>query len=163
VLEPLDFLRRLAALVSFPYTHQSRRHGIFANRSRFRRLLPPPPRYAEEMGTAASSDVGELEEPSDTGESGSGDLSFTAPRRRVPWAQLLRRVLQVDVLACPRCSTPAQAVPMPVLAFLLTARQGKPALAGGETSVPGDPRSGNFGARAAISPADRGIRARDRS
>ena len=43
VLEPLDFLRRLAALVSFPYTHQTRYHGIFANRSKVRGLLPPPP------------------------------------------------------------------------------------------------------------------------
>ena len=43
VLEPLDFLRRLAALVSFPYAHQIRHHGVFANHSRWRRLLPPPP------------------------------------------------------------------------------------------------------------------------
>jgi hypothetical protein len=43
ILEPLDFLRRLAALVSFPYSHAVRYHGIFANRSRMRRHLPPPP------------------------------------------------------------------------------------------------------------------------
>ena len=40
------------------------------------------------------------------------------PRRRVPWAQLLRRVLHLDALTCPRCSTTAQRVPMIVLAFL---------------------------------------------
>jgi len=34
-------------------------------------------------------------------------------RERVPWAALLRRVLDVDALACPRCSTP-----MIILAFL---------------------------------------------
>ncbi|MBU1698605.1 MAG: hypothetical protein KJ831_00520 [Candidatus Eisenbacteria bacterium] len=39
-------------------------------------------------------------------------------RRRVPWAQLLRRLLHVDALACPRCSTSAETVPMVVLAFL---------------------------------------------
>ena len=33
--------------------------------------------------------------------------------RRLPWAALLRRVLDVDVLTCPRCN-----VPMVVLAFL---------------------------------------------
>jgi hypothetical protein len=40
-----------------------------------------------------------------------------------------------------------------VLRFALPedhARQGKPDRAGGETSVPGDPRSGDFGAKAAI-------------
>jgi hypothetical protein len=36
----------------------------------------------------------------------------------VPWAQLLRRVLHVDALACPRCSTRDRTVPMTVLAFL---------------------------------------------
>jgi hypothetical protein len=87
---------------------------------------------------------------------------------------LLRRVLQVDALACPRCSTPTQAVPMTVLAFLSDPEVvGKilrhlglpttvPALAGGETSVPGDREYGHFGAKAAISPPDPRIRARDR-
>jgi hypothetical protein len=39
-------------------------------------------------------------------------------RRRVPWARLLRRLLHVDALACPRCSTSKRSVPMVVLAFL---------------------------------------------
>ncbi len=42
VLDLLDFLRRLAALVSYPRSHSVRRHGVFANRSRWRSLLPPP-------------------------------------------------------------------------------------------------------------------------
>jgi len=117
VLEPLDFLRRLAALVSFPYTNQTRYHGVFANRSRFRALLPPPPpsRHAQDMDTPPSP---ELEKPVDAGASGSKGPPSTAPRRRLPWAQLLRRVLQIDGLACPRCSSPRQSVPMVVLAFL---------------------------------------------
>ena len=39
-------------------------------------------------------------------------------RRRMPWAQLLRRLLHIDALACPRCSTSKQTVAMVVLAFL---------------------------------------------
>jgi multiple sugar transport system substrate-binding protein len=86
VLEPLDFLRRLAALVSFPYSHQSRRHGIFANRSRFRRLLPPPPpsRYAEEaegppiLHPAAAADVGDCR----TTDAASWRAAMQAIRRR---------------------------------------------------------------------------------
>ena len=41
-----------------------------------------------------------------------------AARRRLPWAQLLRRVLSVDALSCPRCSTRTESVPMTVLAFI---------------------------------------------
>ena len=45
VLEPLDFLRRLAALIPAPYAHTVRYHGCFANRARARALLPAPPRW----------------------------------------------------------------------------------------------------------------------
>jgi hypothetical protein len=140
ILDPLDFLRRLAALVSFPYAHQTRRHGVFANRSRFRKLLPPPPpsRYAEGMeaapaasvapgggmGEGAAADSAAVAATGNAGgstgpvESGEPKSTCAAPRRHVPWAQLLRRVLHVDALACPRCSTATQTVPMTVLAFL---------------------------------------------
>lgn len=37
LLAPHDFLRPLTALVSFPYSHKVRSHGVFAARSRFRR------------------------------------------------------------------------------------------------------------------------------
>ncbi|MBD3396755.1 MAG: hypothetical protein GF418_14120 [Chitinivibrionales bacterium] len=43
---------------------------------------------------------------------------FFTPRRRLPWAHLLRRLLHVEALSCPRCSTPARTFPMTVLAFL---------------------------------------------
>jgi hypothetical protein len=43
ILDPLDFLRRLAALASFPGSHQLTYHGLFANRNKMRRMLPPPP------------------------------------------------------------------------------------------------------------------------
>jgi hypothetical protein len=37
--DPLDFLRRLAALVSFPYSHQVRYHGLFSNHRKWAQLL----------------------------------------------------------------------------------------------------------------------------
>ena len=43
VLDPIDFLRRLAALIPPPYANMIRYHGVFANRSRFRSQLPAPP------------------------------------------------------------------------------------------------------------------------
>lgn len=109
-------LRRLAALVSFPYSHQVRYHGVFAGRSRLRRSLPAPPSRQEELevqapvvvtGTGGSRETGATEQVSSTGH-----------RRRMPWAQLLRRVLHLDALSCPRCSRRKQSVPMVVLAFL---------------------------------------------
>jgi hypothetical protein len=89
VLEPLALLRRLAALVPRPYSNLIRYHGILANRSKDRPLLPSP-------GSDTDGQVPAEQEP-----------------RRVPWAQLLRRAMDIDALSCPRCSTP-----MLVIAFI---------------------------------------------
>ena len=43
IMEPLQFLKRLAALLPAPYQNLVRYHGVFANRSRYRQLLPLPP------------------------------------------------------------------------------------------------------------------------
>lgn len=44
VMDPVQFLKRLAALLPAPYQNLVRYHGVFANRSRFRPRLPLPPR-----------------------------------------------------------------------------------------------------------------------
>jgi len=93
LLEPKDLLRRLVALLPPPYFNLVRYSGVFANRSRFRGALPPPP-----PGTPPP-------EP-------AADPPPVRPRR-LPWAQLLRRTFEVDALTCIRCQ-----VPMVVLAFL---------------------------------------------
>ena len=118
ILDPLDFLRRLAALVSFPHSHQIRYHGIFSNHCKLRSLLPPPPLTpgTEEAQTTLPFPSGEpaLREARGTQSPLSG-----RSRKRTSWAQLLLRVLHVDAaLACPRCSPPGRTVPMVVLAFL---------------------------------------------
>lgn len=96
VLEPLDFMRRLAALIPAPYSHMVRYHGVLANRSRWRPCLPPPPAHpcTETLPTGSASAARE-------------DEASTSPtsRRRAPlrWAQLLRRVFHLDILKCPKC------------------------------------------------------------
>ena len=97
--EPPALLRRLAALIPAPYSNLVRYNGVFANRSRYRALLPPPPaaKAAEPPPAAAPAPV----------------PPPPLRPRRLGWAQLLRRVLDVDALTCAKC-----AVPMVVVAFL---------------------------------------------
>ena len=116
VLEPSDFLRRLAALVPAPYTNLVRYHGVFAGRSRCRKLLPKPPRKtpgdrAESRPEAPNAPAAQV--ASSTPAVPSTDAPNRTRRRSIPWAQLLLRVFHLDALACPRCATP-----MVVLAFL---------------------------------------------
>jgi hypothetical protein len=121
-----DAARRETAL--FRSLGLDSRVGVFANRSRWRKLLPAPPpsRYAGEAGDgAAALSSGEPADsaPTETAAGsatagGTAEQPVIASRPRSSWAQLLRRVLSVDALACPRCSTREQSVPMVVLAFL---------------------------------------------
>ncbi|MBM3287730.1 MAG: hypothetical protein FJY88_10340 [Candidatus Eisenbacteria bacterium] len=118
ILDPLDFLRRLAVLVSFPYSHQVRYHGVFANRSRMRRCLPSAPSREDAGAEAQAPCELELHASGRVGGEGRGQRAAFSGRRRMPWAQLLRQLLHVDALSCPRCSTAARSIPMVVLAFL---------------------------------------------
>ncbi len=109
VFDPIVFLRRLAALIPAPYTNLVRYHGIFANRSRFRDRLPPPP-AADDVQKPPPGDDGTTPEVEDDG----ADVSPHRKRpRRLAWAHLLRRVLDIDVLTCPKCDAN-----MVIIAFL---------------------------------------------
>jgi putative transposase len=83
VFAPLDFLRRLAALVPPPRTHLVRYAGVFAPGSSCRSDIIP--------AAAADSELPGL----------PTDPPPLRPRR-LPWAHLLMRVLDIDVLSC-RC------------------------------------------------------------
>ena len=109
VLEPVAFLRRLAALIPAPYLNLVRYHGVFANRHGFRKRLPAPVPGA---GSVVPAPAPPHPLPGPSAAARRPDTSAERPRR-LPWAALLRRVLDVDALTCPRCN-----VPMVVLAFL---------------------------------------------
>jgi hypothetical protein len=107
VLEPHDFLRRLAALIPAPYTHLVRYHGVFASRSSMRRRLPPPSCVLE-GGTdppAAAAAGADESPPGSASKSGPEPSQPTDRRRPLRWAQLLMRVFSLDALQCPRCAS----------------------------------------------------------
>ena len=84
VLAPVEFLRRVAALVPPPGSNLVRFHGVFAPGSALR------PQVVPKAETPAEPPAG----------------AAVAKRKRAPrleWAQRLKRTFDVDVFACGRC------------------------------------------------------------
>jgi len=127
LLEPIAFMRRLAALLPGPYVNMIRYYGVFACRSKCRARLPLPPVKADAAPADAGTDPGATPAPATATATGVQDTvngkdpaapaSTPATRGRRPrylsWACLLKRVLDVAALSCPRCHGP-----MVVLAFI---------------------------------------------
>ena len=89
VLDPLDFLARLAALVPRPRVNLTRFHGLFAPNSRLRaRITPTRPAPSETDASVASAD-----------EPPTAASSLASSR----WAQRLRRVFGIDIESCATC------------------------------------------------------------
>ena len=133
VLEPLAFLKRLAALLPAPYQRSVekvqlaagfqqkqrarearavnlvRYHGVFANRSRWRSLLPAPPSAPDEpapqaaLATVTDAEAQDLDADDEPPLDPEPDDEPALRSRRLPWARLLKRTLRVDGLDCPRC------------------------------------------------------------
>ena len=90
VLDGVELLGRLAVLIPPPRVRTIRYFGVLAPHAKLRPLVVP-------RGKAAKSNSCE-KHGSDSDEPTPGQK-----RRRIAWAELLRRVWEVDVLACPRC------------------------------------------------------------
>ena len=123
-LSPSDFLRRLAMLIPPPYQNLIRHWGAFASRSKLRPLLPPPtpPEPPEPAASQGVLNVDQDRYPDpdpdlDRDRDPDRDLNTAPPppqrTYRLPWAQLMKRVLGLDPLTCKRCATP-----MVILAFI---------------------------------------------
>lgn len=99
VMEPVQFLRRLAAILPPPRQNQLRFHGLFASRARNRAAVAAllPPRDTPEPVAASAS------------ETPVGDARVVRPRKLL-WAALLKRVFAEDVLVCPRCEGPMRLI-----------------------------------------------------
>lgn len=94
VLEGVELLGRLAALVPRPRAHLVRYFGVFAPRSKVRGEVVPKPAVVEES-------VDGCRHP---------PQSEPERRRRLSWSQLLARVFAIDVLRCDRCGSRMQRV-----------------------------------------------------
>ncbi len=96
VLEPVEFLEKLAALVPPPRSHLVRYHGVLAPHAGLRGRVVRP------EGPAASRCADRGHGPREA-EPEAEPRPGRARRGRRPWAELLMRSLDLDVLACPRC------------------------------------------------------------
>jgi len=77
VLEPLDFISRLAALVPRPRLNLTRFHGVFAPNCKYRaRIVPHRPR---------------------------SKVDNDQPTAPMNWMRRLKRVFQIDIETCPDC------------------------------------------------------------
>jgi len=94
VLEPLDLIARVCALVPPPRLHMVRYHGVLSSHAKVRCEVVPLPDAA-----LASTRAVQLEL------FGDNDNSDKEPRRK-PWAWLLRHVFGEDLATCPHCSGP---------------------------------------------------------
>jgi hypothetical protein len=110
LFDPLDFLGRLAALTPKPRVNLLLYHGVFAPRAARRRAAVARAREAAGgsagSGSAPGPPAGVPSRP-ETGRSPPIDEGAGAPTPRqngwVRWADLLRRVFEIDVLRCARC------------------------------------------------------------
>ena len=88
VMAPLEFMQRLAALVPRPRLHLIRFHGVLAPNATLRcQIVPGGPDPA-------------------TNPSEDHDASSPATPARLTWAQLLKRVFEIDMGSCPHCGGP---------------------------------------------------------
>ena len=112
LLQPLELLEKLAVLVPRPHINLVLYHGVLAAHARDRaetvRTARPPPDAAVACPASASERTAqpiEMTAPavpacSEPAMPVEKDPATTPPRRRWAWADLLRRVFAIDVLAC---------------------------------------------------------------
>jgi uncharacterized protein YbaR (Trm112 family) len=99
IYEPLELMERLAALVHPPRFNITRFYGIFSPGANLRpRLIPEAEGSTPPQHPACRSGV---EAPAD--EHGKTKKKRSHQPRNYPWAVLMARVLELDVLACPHC------------------------------------------------------------
>jgi len=96
LLEPLDLIARVCALVPPPRLHMVRYHGVLSSHAKVRSEVVP-----QADGPFSTPRVVQLELFGDNDNSDT----HSEPRRK-PWAWLLRHVFAIDMSTCPHCAGP---------------------------------------------------------
>jgi len=123
IMQPLELMARLAAIVPPPRFPLWRYHGVLAPGAPWRKHVVPATEPAEgcSHSAATKADAPSPQRDNDQPRKSTGDASLlSAPARSappqasskpswrpntsyVPWAELLRHCFDVDILDCPRC------------------------------------------------------------
>ena len=90
VMAPMEFMQRLAALVPRPRLHLIRFHGVLAPNAKLRKAVVPVPPVATPLAQAGDC--------ANTLAKSAGSV-----KGRMRWAQLLKRVFDIDIERCPHC------------------------------------------------------------
>jgi len=108
-MSPIEFMCRMAALISPPRIPALRYHGCLAPASRLRKRIVPAAgsgSYAHPAEAAPAARPACLPTPPTKGDPEPSALR-SAPSARssvyIPWSVLLARTFGVDALQCPRC------------------------------------------------------------
>ena len=94
IFEPGELVEKLAALVPPPRFNLVRYHGILAPSAAWRSLVVPEP---------PACDVTTHRDCPANGNAANAKKKGNYGPRNYSWAQLLKRVFEIDVLKCPRC------------------------------------------------------------
>jgi hypothetical protein len=92
VMQPLELLEKLAAIVPRPKVHLTRFHGVLAPHYKHRKQIVPQPPLVKVVNPA-------LVEP-----------TKPVSKARISWARLLKRVFNIDVEVCDSCGGKAKII-----------------------------------------------------
>ena len=95
VMEPMQFMEKLSAIIPRPRVHLTRFHGILAPHDKHRKHVVPKSAEVEEL-TKAPAEVKILTLHEQL-------LEKKKKTQRMSWARLLKRVFNIDVETCGSC------------------------------------------------------------
>ena len=101
IYEPMELMERLAALVPPPRFNIVRYYGVLAPASSLRPYIVPEDKSdiaPAHPGCSTKAEISTTEEAETKPKRGKKPKNYS-------WAQLLKRVFELDVLVCPRCGS----------------------------------------------------------
>jgi hypothetical protein len=108
VMEPMELLEKLSALVPAPGSHLVRYSGVLAPASKWRPRIVPEPAAIPSPIPPDTADATQRSRTDSTATPAATAQEALQPGpfrhgRNYTWAELMKRVWELDVLECPRC------------------------------------------------------------